>query len=328
MPDAVETGAYVKRSEADVPWHKLGTALPPGLQDSKSMMEAGGLDWEVEVAPLWIPSITDPNEYSEVEYNAVRRVTDGTIFGYVGGRYDPLQNRDAFAFMDKFFQDGTLQYECVWALHGGSVVVLVASVGDTIRIGPEDEIKPYVFLMNGHDGKTGVLLKECATRIVCANTLNIARSEQSTEFKFRHTSSLQTRIEQAGNSLAFVKKHFQAQKDKFEEWADSKLEEETWNKIVVTLAPDDPEASDRVKHAMMFNRQKLQDVYEKSPSVDRGTKWGAFNAAAEFIDWYEPRKGMTLGKAPDMNVAIEKRAIYSTMGKGAEMRQKIASILG
>ena len=94
MPHEIESLAYF----GGLPWHGLGTALEEAdLYDWPTASRKAGLDWTVELVPL-----VTADTQARVTHRAVRRTSDARVLGVVGGRYAPLQNKDAFSWFQPF----------------------------------------------------------------------------------------------------------------------------------------------------------------------------------------------------------------------------------
>jgi hypothetical protein len=75
---------------------------PEEGHDAASMIAAAGLDWTVERHPL---EAVVEREYQALRVPVPRHVANvrsdtGAVLGVVGEGYEPLQNRQAFAFCD------------------------------------------------------------------------------------------------------------------------------------------------------------------------------------------------------------------------------------
>ncbi|MGH2856159.1 MAG: DUF932 domain-containing protein [Solirubrobacteraceae bacterium] len=81
-----------------------------------------------------------------------------------------MQNVDAFRFVDQLL-GSSLHFETAGSLHGGRRVWVLATLPDHIRVGGDD-VRPYLLLMNSHDGSTSILAATTPVRTVCQNTLN------------------------------------------------------------------------------------------------------------------------------------------------------------
>src|ERR1035437_2536860 len=97
MADEVESMFY----QGITPWHGLGK-LVQGSITSEDAIKQAGLDWAVQRVPL----ITADGTSRAVDHVAIERVTDKSILGIVGPRFEPLQNSEAFKFFDPFINAG------------------------------------------------------------------------------------------------------------------------------------------------------------------------------------------------------------------------------
>lgn len=326
MTANIETMAYVKRSDRDIPWHKLGTAVPEGAASAEEIIAAAGLEWSVSLAKMFLhpkdgsPIVEVPNA------RAIVRNTDRRIFGVATDSYTPLQNREAFESVAEWLADGRLQFETAGALGDGSRVWGLARTGEDFLIGGKDAIAPYVLLLNGHDGKTSVVLKPVTTRVVCANTLAMALGEKEhREYRIRHTASVKDRIKDASKALDMVSKQTAALAAKFDILAQLPATDEQLAKVAEIIAPDAPsDATEEQRRKVQQERLKLWEVYQYSQTVDRGTRWGIFNAATEYIDHFQQRRGQNR----DSTNAdwLERRAVWS-LETGAEVREKVFKTL-
>ena len=102
-------------------WHGLGTILPVS-PTSEDAIVAAGLDWTVTKEPIF-------NAKGEQidNYFANTRDKDNLVLGIVSGRYEIIQNIDAFAFTDSLVDEG-LTYESAGSLCSGKVIFLLGKL--------------------------------------------------------------------------------------------------------------------------------------------------------------------------------------------------------
>src|SRR3989442_11166098 len=86
----------------------------PDCRTVADAIAAGGLDWEVELVPL-----VTGDRHQDAPARAVRRAADGRVLGVVGLGYQPLQNRDAFAWFQPFLDAGLASLHTGGAPCGG-----------------------------------------------------------------------------------------------------------------------------------------------------------------------------------------------------------------
>lgn len=194
MSHEVETMFYA----GEVPWHGLGVGVEEA-QTSEEAIKLAGLDWEVALGSLYGPG------YSEVEGKfSVYRKSDNKVLGIASGRYTPLQNAEAFAFIDSLHQDGIIRYETAGSLMGGRKVFLLATMDEDMRVG-DDIYKPYLLLTTGHDPwgtNPAVRVLPTTVRVVCNNTLQMALgTKDAGGIRVVHNTMLQERLNQARTVL-------------------------------------------------------------------------------------------------------------------------------
>jgi phage/plasmid-like protein (TIGR03299 family) len=156
------------------PWHGLGAVLDQPPATVAEAIEASGLGWSVAKRRLAIDcgsDLPDVLRYRGFDghYATVRQDTD-EVLGVVGERYRIVQNHEAFAFVDQLL-GSSIHFETAGSLHGGRRVWVLATLPDHVEVGGDD-VRPYVLLMNSHDGSTAVVAATTPIRVVCQNTLN------------------------------------------------------------------------------------------------------------------------------------------------------------
>ncbi|OAI41893.1 hypothetical protein AYO40_06935, partial [Planctomycetaceae bacterium SCGC AG-212-D15] len=139
------------------------------------------------------------------------------VLGVVGKGYRPLQNHEAYAFMDDVVGAGLAKYETAGCLQEGKRVWLLCRLPRELKAGKADTILPYGLLCNGHDGSLAVHVQPTSVRVVCQNTLSLALSTSTAQkLRIKHTSSLRGRVDEARAAFGLVNEamdDFQAQID-------------------------------------------------------------------------------------------------------------------
>jgi phage/plasmid-like protein (TIGR03299 family) len=153
------------------PWHGLGAVLDRPPATISEAIEASGLGWNVAKEPIAI----DRGETSVADWSAARceeipgfyatvRQDTREVLGIVGERYRIVQNHEAFAFVDQLL-GSSINFETAGSLHGGRRVWVLATLPDHVEVGG-DVVRPYVLLMNSHDGSTAVIAATTPIRVV------------------------------------------------------------------------------------------------------------------------------------------------------------------
>ena len=208
-----------------------------------------------------------------------------------------MDNRDAFRFLDALI-GSELHFETAGSLWGGRRVWVLGRLPEHIELGG-DESATYVYVANSHDGSMAVTAAATPIRIVCANTLGAAlrRAEHGVgaqrTFRFRHTGNLQAKFAEARQVLGMTinyQAQFKALADRLalEAISDGSVERRVLRHLWVTQdeklgrrARENRERTIEQVLAIFRGRGVAGDTTGNSP----GTKWTAFNAIAEHLDY-------------------------------------------
>lgn len=260
-------------------WHGLGTVLE-NAPDSETMIQAAHLDWRVERQPLQTTDgIAIPDHFATV------RTDTGEPLGVVGSRYQVVQNRDAFAFLDSLLQDGILRYESAGALDGGRRVWALARMPSIDEIAPGDQSYRYVLFSTSHDGTASLQAIPTSVRVVCANTLAVATAGS---VGIRHTGDVAGKLETARLVLSQFDRQFTEFRDFGRHLASRKYSETEAVEYVHTLFPQPAEDASRRSWTIHQNkisriRQAFRSPAQQMPEI-RGTWWSLLNSVTEAQD--------------------------------------------
>jgi phage/plasmid-like protein (TIGR03299 family) len=267
-------------------WHGLGTVVADALC-SEDAIRAACLDWHVRQYPVF--ARLDDGRELETDRVANVRTDTGRVLGVVSKDYVPLQNRDAFAFLDSLVEDGSLRYETAGAVKEGRQIWLLARMpGSLAPAGTSDEILPYALLTNAHDGSRAITVLPTTVRVVCNNTLCLAiRKGEGQLLKIRHEGDIASKIETARQCLGLVNQRLDAFHEQITALAARDLSVPGASRYFQRLFPIEGELTDRQRDKNGEILSLLLDnfVNDKNtlPGVT-GTAWGAFNAVSEFAD--------------------------------------------
>jgi len=298
MSHEIDTMMYVGAT----PWHGLGKYVGDEPVTTEIAYKMAGLDWTVEKhkvftqpCPLWSePEIEIPN------YRAVVRSDNKAVLGLVGKDYHPFQNLDMAQFADDLVQDGSMRIHTAGSLREGAKVWMLGKVGTT-EIVPEDKVDHYLFLYNGHDGKTALRCLFTTVRVVCANTARAALGNAKGEgISIRHTKNMVLRVDEARRVLSIGQQAFQESDDFMKTLAETPMTTSDWIDFCLTIFPspvvdEDGEFSKRAMTRADNNRRTLTSLYHdgrgaRIPGV-QGTAWGAYNAVTEYAGYHRQTRG-------------------------------------
>ncbi len=272
---------------AVVPWHNLGTVIPDEVVTSADALRHAQLDWTVELMPVYFDN---RSKYEEItDRKAVVRTTDHHCLGVVGDRYRPLQNVEAFEFVDRVLSDYGAHYETAGSLRGGRIVWMLAQLPDTVNVLAGDKYGKYLLLHNAHDGTGSITISLTMVRVVCMNTLCAAMRDTQRVFRIRHSESHLSKIEAVRQALGLSIKYY----NDVQEFLKAMAKIEIGRDQMVNLArlcfglEENPE---KVSPLQTKQIDTLVNLFENGTGNDwkrvRGTAYAAINAATEYDSYF------------------------------------------
>jgi phage/plasmid-like protein (TIGR03299 family) len=285
-------------SVREVPWHGLGTIVAEKLTAKECLVEAG-LDWEVDLEPIYCKTGDQIYELIEDRF-AVRRNTDGSIFQIVSPQYVTIQNYKSFEFFDTVVDSGEAKFDTAGSLGGGRRIFLTATIPSEIKIGGVDPIDLYLLMANSHDGTLAFTAAITPVRVVCQNTLNLALSHNGPQqWKLKHLDQLEGKVQQARDALGMTFSYAEAFESQMTELIDASMAKSEFEDMLRKLFPH------KGRGLYSPEQYSMIGVFESSPTIDdsfRYTKWGALNAVREWDDWGRSLRGSKDGGVTESQV--------------------------
>lgn len=282
MAANVETMMYVREK----PWHGLGTMVMEA-PTSADALRLAGLDWTVDQTPVY----TDAG-IEITGYKANRRNSDNAILGIVSDRYKIVQNTEAFEFTDALIgetENGVVKYETAGSLCGGKRVWLLAKM-PTQKI-LDDDVEPYMFFSNTHDGSGAIKVGLTPVRIVCNNTLNIALNTAKRQWSTKHIGNMQSKLEEAKLCLQLADKYMKGLNEEADRLANATLYKEQIDEIFNEMFPIDDDTTERKKNNINEFKNEYYMCYLR-PDIAQfmNTAWGAVNAMSDVVTHSAPKR--------------------------------------
>jgi phage/plasmid-like protein (TIGR03299 family) len=324
MPAEFESGFVV----GDRAWHGLAEVFETSPPTAEEALTLAGQDWLVDKAPLQalIPNgKSGPREVLVEDRFATYRTDTGFVLGVVGADWTPVQNRTSFRWLDELVDGGELDYESVGVLQGGRKVFIQAKLPGFLEIGghPNERIKRFILVCNGHAGTLAFRIKLVHQRVVCTNTLGMALSEGGESFVARHTSGIEFRAQAARTVLGVAFREDERFSQMAEELVQTPLDPQGGDfrqflRRLVPLAPGveaDSRKAKNVEEARLAIRNLAFSGEDLEPV--RGTAWAALQAAVEYSDWGTRVIG-------DGQLALERRFTRNVLKEDAIKSRAVA----
>lgn len=284
MPDAIYKNSMVYAGE--MPWHRKGVKLPANAtwEDVKRL---GGFYEAVEQPIFTSKGMRIPNK------KALVRSDSGVPLAVVSESYCVVQFEEVAKTLVEAAQGVHAIFHTAGLLgDNGDQGWLLAELPRVLRVkGDESEIRPYLLGAAAHDGHHGVVIKNVATRVVCANTLGTAMSEDSKfNVSIHHTTNASKRLDEAKRAFSNLLKGM----DEFEQFANmlaaTKFTDAQMTATIDAMLPlklDDAGKTVEPGKQLADKRETVQSLFTTGIGITsgiRGTAWAALQAWSEFAD--------------------------------------------
>ena len=262
-------------------WEKIGTDVRK-CNNMEQVLKASGLDYKVEKEPVFLDidkGIIVPNRYATVN-------SDGRIYDVVSDKFEVVQNRDAFDFVN--YMGADLTFERAGETTGG-MVYIIAKLPDMNILG--DAFAPHIIFRNGFSGKYKITAAICPLRIVCQNQFNVSFKETNNTVTIRHVGNVNAKLEEAREVLKKSADFMTTLNRQAQMFADIKLSPQALDRVLNHMFPiEGLENMNAFKRNRLITaREAFQTAYNHDDNSNfRGTAWGIINAYTDFITHQAP----------------------------------------
>lgn len=350
-------GAAMIASYREMPWHGQGTVFTDPVS-GPDMLKAAGLDFKVLACPLFgnvrveepVTRILKPDLVAmPLEgVQGIYRSDTGAILGMSSEKYEIFQNDEMIAVIDAIAKDAGVTYEVAGGLGRGERVWVLAHIPDLSFDVKGDAMKEYLTIFTSHDGSSALNLFPTKIRVVCANTWRAATVERTRReakhgkntvkagYSIKHTRNMKDMVAQAVDALAAAVECNKFSREFYRslaETASTPAMKEEFFGFIVDGGKDEKERADEISKRTAARRESKMaelNALMVSPTnqtpATRGTAWGLWNTASEWIDHLAPTR--KVGGKSEAAARFES----SQFGGGADLKDaamgKIAELAG
>lgn len=323
-----EDGTTAFFTAREVAWHKLGVVTDNALT-AEDALKTAQLDWQViksnEPVQTIVPVFNSDTETEVIKskdkfmtYRYHPKTKKAQPLGVVGNRYTPVQNTEAFSFLNYIADESGAVFETAGSIDNGEKVFMTMKLPNTLQIGGVDNVDLYLMAWNTHNGTSS--FQVCATpiRVVCQNTLTCAIESAKSTYSLRHTPKVTGKVQQAREALGLTFKYIEEFEKEAEKLLAQSMSDKQFKDLVEKLFPIDQE-SERVTNLADTARGTLNGLWRAPTQVNvANTKWAAYNAIVEYADWAKPVRATN---------ADTTRAIRIVTGAGDTFKNKALALL-
>ena len=273
---------YVDRTTT---WHAIGKSVEE-CKDLEGVLRASGLDYEVKKIPVFAQDPVSKVVCPVPKRFVTTRMTDGHFYDVVSDKFEIVQNREAFDFVNYMGED--LQFEKAGETENG-MIYIIAKLPEVNILG--DAFVPHVIFRNGFTGKVKITAAICPLRLVCQNQFNFAFRNAQNSTTIRHVRNAHDKLEEAKEVLKMSADYMGELNAMAQQYVGIKLSEKDLDRVLDNMFPIvDPENMNAFKrHQLEEQREKFKSAYLADDNYHfRGTAWGMINAYTDFITHRAP----------------------------------------
>jgi phage/plasmid-like protein (TIGR03299 family) len=315
MAHLVDTLANGKHSLAFIgatPWHGLGQKLTEGATIEEWLKEST-LDYEVLRAAVTFETAFGKQQIKN--QNVLYRSDTGDLLGQVSvNRYNVVQPKTVLEFFRDLVALKGMTIETAGALNGGTRVWALARNCKEIRVKGTDVVVPYVLCNTSYDGTSTSEALFTTIRVVCQNTLNMARTNTvGNVVRVPHYKIFDE--QKIKSQLGLIDEQAAA----FEQFANYAAERkvtpiEAQDFVLKLFAKYEDETKKTLTSHSANTINAVVNTLRTAPGQNEtsanGTAWGLLNGVTRYVD-FEARAH-----------SRDNRLESAWFGRGAELKQK------
>jgi len=315
----------------EAPWHRLGTEVSHALT-SEEAIKAANMDWNVVTRPVLY---TTPDSFIPKEIpNRVAVVREDTneVFTVASDRYTPLPNRKAFEFFDSVVGAGQAIYHTAGTINGGKKLWILAKLDGELKVTNNDILHKYILLGSSHDASMPLSMMFTTVRVVCSNTFSLAldmnQKSNGVKFTAKHTPSISTKAVSARQTLDLAEAYFENMMVGINGLVEHEWSSVDMKRFTYTLFDLDVDKSiEEQRKNKAYAADKVIDLFSNGRGNGTNTKWDAFNAVTEYVDYNRPvGHKVETGESNSLEV-VNKRLNDAWYGSGADLKQRAWDLL-
>ena len=285
--------SYSFVSHSEKAWHGLGKIVQNAMT-SKEVIENANLDYEVEKTTIHAKigeSLYQPYD----EKFATYRKDTNEVLGLVGGRYEIVQNKDAFSFFDAIIDEGEAIFETAGVLGKGEKIFATAKLPNDLMVNGEP-CEKYIVLTNSHDGSSSIIAGLTTIRVVCNNTLQAALKGLSNKVSIKHTMGAKERLAEAYKVMGIASVYMKEVEGVFNQMAKTTISDEQLKSYIQNVMKPEykilHETTEEEEKLSTRFKNQVDSIYEfalshptQNTNAARGTLWGAYNSISGYYNY-------------------------------------------
>ncbi len=297
-------------------WHGLGLVVDTA-PTPKEALRLAHLDWQVlesdSLTGIFNSDGSTPIRAVDPAHKMLVRSDDYSVLGVVGKTYRPVQNETLAELAWAFRQAGSdvgVEVESAGSIRGGKQVWMLLRSPSIDVTGFGDEVQPYLFIANSHNGLSALRVAPINIRVVCSNTYEAAMRATANGWSLRHTAYIGDRVESLKRDIERWYSKIDEGRKVSQAMARRKVNHDTvrdlWADVILALDGEIPEKpkngwEERRRERSIGFFAHCAKVFDTEGAKYGYNMWTACNAATNAIQHYRARLSLRSAKRnPDV----------------------------
>ena len=167
-------------------WHGLGQSVADGATQAE-WQAAAGMDWSVKRSRV---RYGDETNFRTIDDSHVLFRSDTkAALGIVSAGYKLVQPAECLDFFASIAKANGVELSAAGTLNGGRRFWATAKIGEASPVSIADKIGGYLLVATSADGSLATEVRLTTVRVVCANTLAMARVQGQAAVRVTHRST-------------------------------------------------------------------------------------------------------------------------------------------
>jgi phage/plasmid-like protein (TIGR03299 family) len=262
------------------------------------VLESANMHWIAEQHEIFSGSgVSIPN------HKALIRSDNNHVLGIVGKKYEPIQNFQAFSFLDEIVKANKAKYEYLYTVDGGAKIIVQAKIDSSFEVRKGDQIDTYITMMNSFDGKMPLRAFFTSKRLFCLNQLRGAIKHKFDSVSIRHTKNMVAKVEEAFKVLGMAEDYFVSFKEHAKAMAQKALDKKMIDKMLNEVMGE--KESTRTEN----QKDEIVNLINSGKGNNGSSIWDFYNGIVEYSDHFRVNDE-------------EKRLANNLVGSGLTLKEK------
>ena len=297
---------FAYRTTDGAPWHGLGQQMADNATIDQ-WRQAAGMDWKIQRGVVRYNIDREGTQLAMPEQHVLFRNDTKAPLGVVSEKYNVVQPAEVLEFFRELAHVGGLEMSAAGTIYGGKRFWATAKIGDAAPLGLQDKVGGYLLISTSADGSLSTEVRRTTVRVVCRNTLQMARGEKAA-FKITHRSKFDA--DQVKEFMGLNETAWTQFKRDMVKLANTTVTNDTAERVLKELFKS-PETSGYKKVMDLFNGAGIGSDLDGSV----GTAWGLINSVTEYADRH-------VRATSEAN-----RFVSSQWGPGAQLKAQALNLL-